>query len=288
MSEDGSRPRRGEARAQCRDGSTWWQCRATSTMCMAYWAARTIASTASNAGWNSRICRSRRDLRSAMKSAVVLLPGLNRDRDMIAALTKIVGNAAGHRLADGNGDPRCRSDRHSRRLFLWRLSALRRHCGAHAGHARRRANRPPGRAGDRRLQRLPDPGRSRAAAGRADAQCLAEIRLPRGQARGRQRQYRRSPAPIARARSSAARSPITTAIISPTPRRLRGWKAKAGWCSAMPRAPIPTARSTTSPASSTRSGNVLGLMPHPENLIEPAHGGTDGRALFESALGLAA
>ena len=35
-------------------------------------------------------------------------------------------------------------------------------------------------------------------------------------------------------------------------------------------------------------GNVLGLMPHPENLIEPAHGGTDGRALFESALGIAA
>jgi phosphoribosylformylglycinamidine synthase I len=35
-------------------------------------------------------------------------------------------------------------------------------------------------------------------------------------------------------------------------------------------------------------GNVLGLMPHPENLIEPAHGGIDGRALFESALGLAA
>ncbi|TIT84646.1 MAG: phosphoribosylformylglycinamidine synthase subunit PurQ, partial [Mesorhizobium sp.] len=26
-----------------------------------------------------------------MKSAVVLLPGLNRDRDMIAALTKISG-----------------------------------------------------------------------------------------------------------------------------------------------------------------------------------------------------
>ena len=35
-------------------------------------------------------------------------------------------------------------------------------------------------------------------------------------------------------------------------------------------------------------GNVLGLMPHPENLIEAAHGGTDGRALFESALGIAA
>ena len=31
-------------------------------------------------------------------------------------------------------------------------------------------------------------------------------------------------------------------------------------------------------------GNVLGMMPHPENLIEPAHGGRDGRALFEAAL----
>lgn len=35
-------------------------------------------------------------------------------------------------------------------------------------------------------------------------------------------------------------------------------------------------------------GNVLGMMPHPENLIEAAHGGNDGRALFAGALGLAA
>ena len=34
--------------------------------------------------------------------------------------------------------------------------------------------------------------------------------------------------------------------------------------------------------------NVLGLMPHPENLIEAAHGGTDGRALFSGLLGAAA
>lgn len=38
----------------------------------------------------------------------------------------------------------------------------------------------------------------------------------------------------------------------------------------------------------SRNGNVLGLMPHPENLIEAAHGGIDGRALFESVLGRAA
>ena len=28
-------------------------------------------------------------------------------------------------------------------------------------------------------------------------------------------------------------------------------------------------------------GNVMGLMPHPERRIEPAHGGTDGRRLFQ-------
>ena len=33
-----------------------------------------------------------------------------------------------------------------------------------------------------------------------------------------------------------------------------------------------------------RKKNVLGLMPHPEDLIEPAHGGTDGRALFAHLL----
>jgi phosphoribosylformylglycinamidine synthase len=38
----------------------------------------------------------------------------------------------------------------------------------------------------------------------------------------------------------------------------------------------------------SEAGNVLGLMPHPENLIEPAHGGEDGRRLFESALGITA
>jgi phosphoribosylformylglycinamidine synthase len=31
-------------------------------------------------------------------------------------------------------------------------------------------------------------------------------------------------------------------------------------------------------------GNVMGLMPHPENEIEPLNGGTEGRALFESVL----
>jgi phosphoribosylformylglycinamidine synthase subunit PurQ / glutaminase len=32
------------------------------------------------------------------------------------------------------------------------------------------------------------------------------------------------------------------------------------------------------------AGNVLGMMPHPERMIEPEQGGIDGRALFESAV----
>lgn len=32
------------------------------------------------------------------------------------------------------------------------------------------------------------------------------------------------------------------------------------------------------------SGNVLGMMPHPERAVEEPHGGTDGRRLFESAV----
>ena len=33
-----------------------------------------------------------------------------------------------------------------------------------------------------------------------------------------------------------------------------------------------------------KQGNVLGMMPHPERRIEAAHGGTDGRRLFEGLL----
>lgn len=35
------------------------------------------------------------------------------------------------------------------------------------------------------------------------------------------------------------------------------------------------------------AGNVLGMMPHPERAVEVAHGGTDGRRLFEGLLELA-
>jgi phosphoribosylformylglycinamidine synthase len=34
----------------------------------------------------------------------------------------------------------------------------------------------------------------------------------------------------------------------------------------------------------SEGGNVLGMMPHPERMVEPAHGRTDGRRLFEGLL----
>ena len=34
------------------------------------------------------------------------------------------------------------------------------------------------------------------------------------------------------------------------------------------------------------AGNILGMMPHPERALEMAHGGSDGRRLFETALGV--
>lgn len=33
------------------------------------------------------------------------------------------------------------------------------------------------------------------------------------------------------------------------------------------------------------AGNVLGMMPHPERAVDPVHGGTDGLGVFESLLG---
>ena len=113
-----------------------------------------------------------------MKSAVLVFPGINRERDMARALKLVSGHEAAmvwH--ADTALPERHRSRRGARRVFLWRLSALRRDRGALAGDGcgARICGRWRPRA--RRLQRFSDPLRSRPAAGRADAQCAAEIHL---------------------------------------------------------------------------------------------------------------
>ncbi len=92
-----------------------------------------------------------------------------------------------------------------------------------------------------------------------------------------------------RARSSAPRWRTATATTSPTTPRSTGWRARAWWRSATPRRAYPEANRTAAPAPSPASTapnlRVLGLMPHPEDLVDPLMGGTDGKPLFD---GLAA
>ena len=68
---------------------------------------------------------------------------------------------------------------------------------------------------------------------------------------------------------------MAKAIITPTTRRWTAWKAKAGWCSAIQDNPNGSARNIAGILSEKR--NVLGLMPHPERVVDPLIGGTDGR-----------
>ena len=136
-----------------------------------------------------------RDRGDGMKSAVIVFPGINRERDMARALKLISGREPAmvwH--ADTRAAGRHRSRRHSRRLLLWRLSALRRHRGARADHGRGARLRRQRRAGARGLQRLSDRLRGRAVARRADAQRAASLHLPRRLSAGRALRYARLPA----------------------------------------------------------------------------------------------
>ena len=77
-----------------------------------------------------------------------------------------------------------------------------------------------------------------------------QLRLPRrSPLQGREQPVACSPAPMTRARRSPSRSPITTAITRPTRRRSTGSKAKAASPSAT--SARSTARRAASPASST-------------------------------------
>ena len=128
------------------------------------------------------------------------------------------------------------------------------------------------RAGARHLQRLPDPDRGRAAAGRADAQCRPEIRLPHVQPAGREQPDRLHLALCGGSGGARSPSPITTATISPTTIRSTGSRSDGRvafrYCDAGGRrlagAAIPTARSRNIAGIFNETKTVLGLMPHPE------------------------
>ena len=73
-----------------------------------------------------------------------------------------------------------------------------------------------------------------------------------------------------------------TAITRPIPTRSTGWKREGRVAFRYTGEVNGSARSIAGILNDT--GNVLGMMPHPERALEPAHGNTDGRRLFEGLL----
>ena len=87
--------------------------------------------------------RIEREESGGVKSAVIVFPGSNCDRDLAEALRLVTGRAPAmvwHRESELAG--RARPGRHPRRLLLRRLSALGRDGGAIAGDAARSRRRP--------------------------------------------------------------------------------------------------------------------------------------------------
>ena len=104
---------------------------------------------------------------------------------------------------------------------------------------------------------------------------------------------RRSPAATRRARWSNSPSPTARETSSPTTTRFAESRRRGASRSAIA-TPTGKVGAASNPNGSMNSiagvfndrFNVLGLMPHPENLIDPLAGGVDGRALIRFARGV--
>ena len=93
---------------------------------------------------------------------------------------------------------------------------------------------------------------------------------------------RPSPRPIDAGETIISRSRITTAITSPTTTTLDRLEGEGRVAFRYAEQVNGSARNIAGILND--AGNVLGMMPHPERAIETAHGGTDGRRLFEGLL----
>ncbi len=216
-----------------------------------------------------------------MKAAVVLLPGLNRDRDMIAAITKISGQAPITVWQTDTSIP----DDVDLILIPGGFSYgdyLR--CGAIAARMpvmqaiREKADKGVMVIGVcNGFQILVEAGMLPC----ADAQHVAEVRLPRSEARSQQCEY------LVHTRLSAGQI-----IRCPVAHHDGNYFADAETLKRVEGEGQVVFRyaDSTNPNGSVNDiagivnarGNVLGMMPHPENLIEGAHGGDDGRALLQA------
>ena len=187
---------------------------------------------------------------------------------------------------------RARPRRPPRRLQPRRLPPLRRHGRPQPRHGRHPRLRRPAAATSwasaTASRSSPKPACSPAPSCKQRRPPLPQPGLPPPRRAARERLLYR---PLQdRTRCSAPPWPTATATTLPTPTRSTAWRVRASSPSATApptapslwsRRPTPTARNATSPASSRRTCRVMGLMPHPEDLVDPLMGGMDGLPLFQ-------
>ena len=210
-----------------------------------------------------------------MKAAVITFPGSNCDRDLAVAFEaagaevvrvwhKDTALPAGHRYGG-----------HSGRVFVRRLSALRGDCGA-ARPSGRRCAAHAARGGYvlgicNGFQVLTEmgllPGVLMRNAGLKFVCRTVALRV----GDRRQRLYRGLGGG---ADDPASRSPITTATTPPMPRRWPRCRPRTAWPSAIPHNPNGAMADIAGVLSANR--RVLGLMPHPERVVD-AGAGRHGR-----------
>ena len=189
-----------------------------------------------------------------MKSAVVVFPGINRERDMARTLKLTSGREpamvwhADTALPAGT-DLVVIPGGFSYGDYL--------RCGAIAARApimdAVRAHAARGGLVLGGVQRLPDRLRGGAAARRADAQRAAQVHLPRHLPEGRALRHAVHPRLQRRAGDPGADRARRGQLRRRRRRPSRGWKARAGWRSATPRRTAASIRSGTSTARPTPS-----------------------------------
>ena len=145
------------------------------------------------------------------------------------------------------------------------------------------------RTGARHLQRLPDSLRGGPPARRSDAQRRTAFRLQDAASAGRERSTRVHPTLRARPGRQVRHRPRRGQFRGRRrndPRRSKA-TGRSRFAIATPTGRVDEASNPNGSENGiagvfNERFNVLGLMPHPENLIDPLVGGVDGRPLFEA------
>ena len=225
------------------------------------------------------------------RAAVILFPGSNREGDVVRALRQASGAPPAIVWHDDRALPAGnRPRRLARRFFLRRLSALRRDRRARARSWTPCAPTPraagwssASATGSRFLCEAGLlPGVLMRNAGRRFICRMQHLRVE-NDATPFTRGYARGPGDQVRHR--ARRRQLHHRLLGAR----RSSSVRAASLSAIATPPAPSA-APANPNGSTndiagvynKGFNVLGLMPHPENLIDPLVGGIDGRAMFRA------